>query len=414
MTTGPRSGAIGHVRHGNLGTLPPDMETGDSEFDLAIETIEALDDATRAITEVLDLETVLQLIVDRVAALADARYAALGIADANNRMERFITTGFTHEQRSAIGHLPVGRGLLGLIIREGRSYRIPEIAAHPDSSGFPAHHPPMRSLLGVPINVSGRPVGNLYLTDKQGTAEFSPADQRIVELFARHAGIAIENARLHERLGALRVVAERERIGRDLHDGVIQGLYAVGLSLEDVERLVTESPPEAVARVDAAIDAIHRSIADIREFVIGLRPSMTGAGLASGIAALADGTRLTTTIDVETRIIASAADLSKIDDEVRHDLLHVVREALSNVARHARASRVDVEITRVDEGLRLLIADNGIGFDPAALAEGGHHGLVNLRERAAAAGGRLEIDSQPGRGARLVITIPIEDEAPPT
>lgn len=388
------------------------METGDSALDLATDTIEALDEATRAIAEVLDLETVLQLIVDRVADLADARYAALGIADVNGRMERFITTGLTPEQRSAIGHLPVGRGLLGLIIREGRSYRIPEIAAHPDSSGFPAHHPPMRSLLGVPINVSGRPVGNLYLTDKRGAPEFSASDQRIVELFARHAGIAIENARLHERLGALRVVAERERIGRDLHDGVIQGLYAVGLSLEDVERLIAESPAEAVVRVDAAIDAIHHSIADIREFVIGLRPSMTGAGLASGIAALADGTRLTTTIDVETRIMASSAELSRVGDEARHELLHVVREALSNVARHARASRVEVTVARADEGLRLEIIDNGIGFDPAAAAEGGHHGLVNLRERAASAGGRIEIDSQPGRGTRLVITIPLEAEAP--
>ena len=390
------------------------MDTGDSALDQAIETIEALDAATRAIAEVLDLESVLQLIVDRVAALADARYAALGIADANDRMERFITTGLSADQRAAIGHLPVGRGLLGLIIREGRAYRIPEISAHPDSSGFPAHHPPMRSLLGVPITVSGRPVGNLYLTDKQGAAEFSAGDQRIVELFARHAGIAIENARLHERLAALRVVAERERIGRDLHDGVIQGLYAVGLSLEDVERLVAESPDEAVARVDAAIDAIHRSIAEIREFVIGLRPSMTGAGLASGIAALADGTRLTTTIDVETRILASAADLTSIGDEASHELLHVVREALSNVARHARASRVAVEVTRVDQGLHLEIVDNGIGFDPAALAVSGHHGLVNLRERAAAVGGRLEIDSQSGRGSRLVITIPIESEDPPS
>lgn len=389
------------------------METGDSALELATETIEALDEATRAITEVLDLETVLQLIVDRVAVLADARYAALGIADAEARIERFITTGLTPDQRSAIGHLPVGRGLLGLIIREGRSYRIPDITAHPDSSGFPPHHPPMRSLLGVPINVSGRPVGNFYLTDKRGATGFSAADQRIVELFARHAGIAIENARLHERLGALRVVAERERIGRDLHDGVIQGLYAVGLSLEDVERLVTEAPAEAVARVDAAIDAIHRSIADIREFVIGLRPSMTGAGLASGIAALADGTRLTSTIDVETRISASAEDLSRIEDEARHELLHVVREALSNVARHAHASRVLVDVTGVDDGLRLEIIDNGIGFDPAALAQGGHHGLVNLRERAANVGGRLEIDSQSGRGTRLVVTIPMEAEAAP-
>jgi len=388
------------------------MDTTETQLGLA--TVEAIDEATRAIAEVFDLEVVLQLIVDRVAGLADARYAALSIADANGRIERFITTGLTPEARAAIGPLPVGHGLLGLIIREGRSYRIPEIAAHPDSSGFPPNHPPMDTLLGVPITVRGRPIGNLYLTNKQGHAEFSATDQRIVELFARHAGIAIENARLHGRLAALQVVAERERIGRDLHDGVIQGLYAVGLALEEVEHLVVESPDEAVVRVDAAIDSIHQSIAEIREFVTGLRPGMTGAGLASGIAALADGMHLSTTIDVETNIAASSTELTSIGDVARHELLQLVREALSNVARHSRASRADVAVTLVGMELCLEIRDNGIGFDPAAIASGRHHGLINLRERAIAAGGRLEIDSWPGAGTRITVHIPITTEGPPT
>ncbi len=390
------------------------MDTTDADPALAIETLEALDEATRALADVFDLETVLQLIVDRVADLADARYAALGIADVNGRIERFITAGLTPDERAAIGPLPVGRGLLGLIIREGHAYRIPEIAAHPDSYGFPPNHPPMRSLLGVPITVRGRPVGDLYLTDKQGRAEFSAADQRIVELFARHAGIAIENARLHGRLAALQIVAERERIGRDLHDGVIQGLYAVGLSLEDVEHLVVDSPGEAVARVDAAIDAINRSIGEIREFVIGLRPGMTGAGLASGIAALADAMHLATTIDVETHIGASSAQLTRIGDPARHELLHLVREALSNIARHSRASRAHLEVDAVEDELRLEVRDNGVGFDPAAVASERHHGLVNMRERATAAGGRMEIDSRPGVGTQIVVHIPFEDEGPPT
>lgn len=381
---------------------------------LGFDTIEAIDEASRAITEVLDLEVVLQLIVDRVAGLANARYAALEIADVNGRIERFITAGLTPEERTAIGPLPVGHGLLGLIIREGRSYRIPKIAAHPDSYGFPPNHPPMESLLGVPITVRGRPIGDLYLTNKQGRTEFSATDQRIVELFARHAGIAIENARLHGRLAALQVVAERERIGRDLHDGVIQGLYAVGLALEEVEHLVVESPDEAVAHVDAAIDSIHRSIAEIREFVTGLRPGMAGAGLASGIAALADGMHLSTTIEVDTRISASSAELTSIGDDARHELLQLVREALSNVARHSRASRAEVGVTRVGDELVLEIRDNGVGFDPAAIAPGRHHGLINLRERAIAAGGRLEIDSRSGAGTRITVHIPIAAEGTPT
>ena len=222
--------------------------TTESDSTFPVDALEALDAATRAIAGVLDLDAVLQLIVERVCALADARYAALGIVDEFGGIDRFITVGITPEQRALLGPPPTGHGLLGLIIREGRSYRIPDIAAHPDSYGFPPNHPPMTSLLGVPVTVKGRAIGNLYLTDKRGAGEFSAGDQQLVELFAHHAGIAIENARLHEQVRQLAVVEERDRIGQELHDGIIQSLYAVTLSLEDVETLMTEDPAEAKAR----------------------------------------------------------------------------------------------------------------------------------------------------------------------
>jgi signal transduction histidine kinase len=380
---------------------------------LDLDTIEALDAATQAITEVLDLETVLQLIVDRVAGLVGARYAALGISDPSGRLQRFITAGLTPEQRLAIGPEPVGHGLLALIIREGRTLRIADIPSHPQSHGFPPNHPPMHTLLGVPIEIGGRPIGDLYLTEKRGGAEFTEADERIVELFARHAGIAIEHARLHERLAALRVVAERERIGRDLHDGVIQGLYAVGLTLEEAAEIVPSDPDRAVALVDASIDSIHRSIAEIREFIGGLRPSMAGASVATGIAALADGLRLTTPIDVEATVDLSPAELTRLPSDARRDLLHIVREALSNIARHSRATRASVVLARAGDALRLEVSDNGVGFDPAAVASGRHHGLVNLRDRAAGMGARLEIDSRPGEGTRLILHVPAAAEGSP-
>ena len=265
-----------------------------------VDALEALDAATRAIAGVLDLDAVLLLIVERVCALVDARYAALGIVDEFGGIERFITVGITPEQRALLGPPPMGHGLLGLIIREGLSFRIPDIAAHPDSYGFPPNHPPMRSLLGVPVTVKDRAIGNLYLTDKRGAGEFSAADQQLVELFAHHAGIAIENARLHEQVKQLAVVEERERIGQELHDGIIQSLYAVTLSLEDVETLMTEDPAEARARVDRAIDAVQASIRDIRNFVLGLRPHLLErSDLVGGLAALADELRLNTMVDVE-------------------------------------------------------------------------------------------------------------------
>ncbi|HZC32370.1 MAG TPA: GAF domain-containing protein, partial [Candidatus Bathyarchaeia archaeon] len=219
------------------------------EESLDAAALNAVDEAARAIAGLLDLDEALQLIVERVRALVGARYAALGIVGTDDRIQRFITSGMTSREREAIGPLPQGRGLLGLIIHQALPYRIPNIAAHPDSSGFPANHPPMTSFLGVPVTSSGRSVGNFYLTDKTGAPEFTADDQRLVELFALHAGIAIDNARLHQQAADYAIVQERDRIGRDLHDGIIQSLYAVSLSLEDVPELMTSSPAEAEGRV---------------------------------------------------------------------------------------------------------------------------------------------------------------------
>jgi len=262
--------------------------------------VAALDEAVRGISGVLDVEEVLQLIVDRVRDLVGAQYAALGLVDENREITEFITSGISDEQRQAIGHLPRGRGLLGLIIRENRSYRIPEIAAHPESYGFPPNHPPMQSFLGVPITVREEVVGRLYLTNKQGAAEFSATDQALVETFARHAGIAIDSARLHDQVRRLAVFDERDRISRDLHDSIIQSINAVTLSLDDVPELVEESPSEAKERVDAAIDTLHGVIRDIRNFIFGLRPLLLDSGdLQEGLGVLADEMRRNTAISIK-------------------------------------------------------------------------------------------------------------------
>ena len=141
--------------------------------------LEALSDAVGAVAGELDVETVLQLIVDRVRTLVGAQYAALGIVDDRRRIERFITSGISAEQRRRLGPLPEGHGLLGLIITEGHSLRVPDIGAHAASSGFPPEHPPMRSFLGVPVRVKRRVIGNFYLTDKESADEFSDDDQRL-------------------------------------------------------------------------------------------------------------------------------------------------------------------------------------------------------------------------------------------
>jgi signal transduction histidine kinase len=376
------------------------LETDPSRLPPALE---ALDAAVRGISGILDPEQVLQLIVDRVRELVAAQYAALGIVDEAAQIVEFITSGITPEDRQAIGELPRGHGLLGLIIRESRPYRVPDIAAHPESYGFPPNHPPMRSFLGVPVAVKDQVVGRLYLTNKQGAAEFSADDEALVEMFALHAGIAIENARLHEQVQRLAVVEERDRISRDLHDSVIQSIYAVTLSLDDVPELVSDAPDEARQRVDVAIDALHGVIRDLRNFIFGLRPLLLDSGnLLDGLRALAEEMRRNTAIEVGIR-----GELSdELPLEVVAELLSIAREALANVARHSGATHAFIDLDMRDENVQLVIEDDGRGMVPGPLQVGGHHGLANMRVRAEALGGAFEIDSHQPAGTRIIVAIP--------
>ncbi len=389
---------------------PKDLAPVDLSWELRARRAEAhlaaLDLAVQGISGVLELNSVLQLIVDRVRDLADAEYAALSIVNADGVIERFIASGLSTAERERIGALPRGRGLLGLIIGEGQTFRIADIARDPRRYGFPPHHPEMHSFLGVPITVKGHAVGDLYLTNKRGAPQFSEDDQLLVERFAAHAGLAIENARLSERVQALAVVEERERIGRDLHDGIIQRIYAVTLGLDDVPEVALHDPAAAAERVERAIDALHAAIGEIRTFIYGLRPGLEApGGIASALESLAEETRLHTALQIDVQADA-APGLSAI---ASGELLSIAREALSNAARHASATRVTLEIGGGERELRLEISDDGTGFDAAAAADAGHHGLDNMRRRAESLGGRLLVESAEGSGTRIIVALPLPE-----
>ncbi|HEU0245436.1 MAG TPA: GAF domain-containing protein [Candidatus Limnocylindrales bacterium] len=429
--TGLASFALGsHDGHDTLGRLYLDAPAGSAEavvrtIEVAVdaawsraavhgraERLAALEASTRAIAAELDIDRVLQLIVERVRDLIGASYAALGIADARGRMERFITSGISPEARALIGDAPHGRGLLGLIIRDARTVRAPDITQHPERYGFPDNHPVMHSFLGVPVIVKGRSVGNLYLAEKQGGA-FTEDDERLTEMFAVHAGIAIENARLHDQVQRLAIVEERERIGKDLHDGIIQSIYAVGLSLEDVPELVEDDGgrDEAVARVDRAIDALNLVISDIRSYILRLRPTMGGEeDPVEALARLVEELGMHAVIDLEVDLDSGAPLLRSLSPDRRSDILFIAREALSNVARHSGATRTELVLHDDQGDLVLRIDDNGRGFDPAEVpgpdAFGRHQGIGNMRDRAVGMGGSFAVERPDGPGTRIIVRVP--------
>jgi NarL family two-component system sensor histidine kinase LiaS len=210
---------------------------------------------------------------------------------------------------------------------------------------------------------------------------------------------------LHEQLKRLAVVDERERISKDLHDGIIQNMYAVSLSLEDVPELMDGDRTEAAARVERAIDSIHLAIKDIRNFIFGLRPGLLeGAPLVAGLATLIDEHRHNTMIDLELRV---PDQIVEPPAAITSQMLAIVSESLSNVVRHSRASRAVVGLTLGQHGqvAEVWIEDNGIGFDPAQVRKLGHQGLANTHERAAEIGGSVAIVSTPASGTRVVVVV---------
>ena len=164
-----------------------------------LDRLRVLVDAGIALSSELSLDALLQRLTETAASLTGARYAALGVIDMSGQgLERFVTTGVDDETHAAIGDLPRGRGLLGVLIREAETLRLHDIADDPRSVGFPRHHPPMRTFLGVPILLRGVAYGNLYLTEKAGGGDFTDEDEELTQLLAAQAAVAIENARLYE------------------------------------------------------------------------------------------------------------------------------------------------------------------------------------------------------------------------
>ena len=369
----------------------------------------ALDKATMAISSELTLDKVLQQIVDAARDLVDAQYAALGVPNNQGFLETFIDSGIPEEEGAMIPHLPKGHGLLGVIIKERKTIRIPRISDDPRSVGFPAGHPPMVPFLGVPVMAGGEVVGNLYLTNKMGADEFTQVDQDLVELLAAHAAVAIQNARLYEQVGRLAIVEERTRIGMDLHDGIIQSIFAVGLTLESTKLSLHNNPEDADNLLSHAIEGLNATIRDIRNFILDLRPHRFQGNLEQGLGRLVREFQANTMVAVS--LSAQQEALTVLSASVARSLFLTTQEALANIARHARAKQVIISIEQQEKNIVLRISDDGRGFDMASKSYSIGHGLANMLARAKDLNGTFQIDSAPGQGTAIKLEVPIKKEA---
>ena len=366
------------------------------------ERLYALCDSMLSIGSDLSLPRVLQRIVQSACGLTGARYGALGVLDrAGQRLEQFVHVGIDREAADAIGHLPEGHGILGLLIVDPQPLRLADLSEHPESYGFPEHHPVMRSFLGVPIEIRNEVFGNLYLTEKIGSDQFSADDQSLVVALATAAGIAIENARLHSRVRDHTLLEDRDRIARDLHDTVIQRLFAIGLQLEGATRL---GVPEVTERVHQAVDDIDDTIRQIRTTIFAMQRASPAVGTREQVIALVR--ELEPLVDCPVRVRFEGPVDTLVPDALRDHLTAALREALTNVAKHARATRVDV-LVRAGDNLELELLDDGIGFDARHVHPG--RGLANLKARAQSLGGDAYITPREGGGTAIRWHVPMAE-----
>ena len=382
---------------------------------------ERLVEASVALTTELSLERVLVKIAQAACDTLGARYAALGIASTNGTgISKLITAGVDAQTRQAIGPIPACHGVLGLIIRERQTIRLGDIADHPHAAGFPANHPRTRSFLGVPVTVRDRTYGNLYVTEKQGAAEFTATDERLALMLASQAGIAIENAQAFEALHAAQEeLLRKERLATlgQIAGGVAHELRNPLAVMKNSIYYLTMILP-ADARVEKHLRMLEREIgnanhivADLLDFARVRPPERTATSLTALVGDILDRTTLPGSV---TLVLALAPDLPAVHVDPYH-----VEQVLHNLVTNAVQAMPDGGTLRVETGLAadkvfVAVSDTGVGIPPEVLSKifqplfttktkGTGLGLALTKNLAESNGGIVSVETTAGLGSCFTV-----------
>jgi signal transduction histidine kinase len=394
------------------------------------ERLERLVRAGIRISEGHSLEVVLQQIADSARDVTGGRYAALGIVDQTGEgLAQFIASGLTTEEHRRIGNLPQGRGLLGLLIREPRPIRISDIARHPATAGFPPHHPPMRSFLGVPVVGRHGPIGNLYITEKIGAEAFSEDDEALAVMLAAQAAVAVENARLLDESNRLLeevrgLQRSRDRFYAMINHELRNALTAVFGWSELLIRRQGPEAPQAALEVHDSAERTLRLLNDLLDLsrldASKLTPVVREVDLQLIVwDALQTARPAAQARGVEILVGAPSERVGLRTDPQR--MGQILINLLSNAVRHSPVPGVvRVDAAATDERVTVSVSDQGEGISAEqqatifeAFVRGGSDdsrgtglGLTLSLQLARLLGGDLRVSSQPGSGARFTLEIP--------
>jgi two-component system, NarL family, sensor histidine kinase DevS len=362
--------------------------------------LDALRDITGSILAGSDAGSLLASIAEHARDLADADSATIITTSARPGQLVVAAAVGAYADQVRGQSVPAAKSLSGDVMESGRPLVTEAAAAHRD-----AYQPILQlgrvgPAIFVPLRVSGRATGTLMVANLVGGRRFDRGTVGLVETFADQASVAIQYVRAQTDLRRLGLMDERERIAKELHDGIIQSLFAVGMNLQSAALM--SGSPETSARVDRAVEELDRVIRDLRNYIFGLRPGiLADRQLNQALEALGEEVSSTSQIPIAVEVDGA---LSATLSSRSHEIVQLTREALSNITRHSQAKHAAVRLSRRGGNAILAIEDDGTGFDARGSSSG--NGLRNMRERVVAIGGTLRISSSNGKGTKLRFTFP--------
>jgi signal transduction histidine kinase len=393
------AGAISNAR------LYEEVVSRDQELFRRNEDLALLNDMAAAMTGSLDVDEILAFTLDRVMNYLNVEAGEVFLReDGDKNLRLALHRGDFGEAFSTREYFRLGEGFIGMAaetgkplissnLREDMRFLRPAVL----EAGF-------QCIACIPLSARGNVVGVMSVATRRARS-FDEREQSLLMAIGSWAGVTVENAALHRQAGRLAVLEERERIGMDLHDGIIQSIYAVGLALDYARISIDDDTIQTRRKIDQAIEGLNSTIRDIRAYILDLRPrQFSGEDLMQGLQRLADEYRANTLAEATLR--GPENGLVGLPPSHVTALFHICQEALANAAKHSQARRADIHLWTTRDRVLLEVTDNGVGFDLRKMSVTLGHGLSNMHIRARKVGGDVEITSGPSEGTTVLAWVP--------
>ena len=369
------------------------------------EDLALLNDVAASLTGSLDVDDILELTLNRVMNYLDVETGEIFLTeDGSKELKLSLHRGELDELIFNRQRFHMGEGFVGKTADRKQSMVSYNLMKDVRFINLAVLNASYKAVACLPLVAHDSVIGVMCLISK-GDRKFAERQMNVLASIGKWAGITIENAILHRQARRLAVLEERERIGMDLHDGIIQSIYAAGLALDYARVAVDDDPGQARQKIEQAIDGCNKTIRDIRAYISDLRPrELVGSDLQKNIQRLVDEYRLNTL--GEATMVGPQDSLTGLPASHATALFHICQEALANVAKHSQARRVDVRLWASRDRVLVEVADNGQGFDLRKMSITLGHGLSNMHVRARKVGGDVEITSAPGEGTTVLAWVP--------